>query len=179
MGVHMDLSEEEVLRATEESKMDDPDGAIELLRGFLSLHPKSVRVRLRLAFVYSCDYGEGHAGAERIYRDVLNDDPNNVAALSGLAMLPGYPEVSVTTDERLLMLTKVADLTGETWALSNLAFKAWDDGRKEEAVGAFLRLKAVANSRGEKRLARLAQDSLKAISKGERSRVGQYSWPEI
>lgn len=176
----MDLSEEELLRATAESRWNDPDGAMKLLVGFLSLHPKSVRVRLRLASIYSFEHGEGHVGAERIYRDVLNDDPNNVAALSGLAMLPGFPEVSVTTDERLLLLSKVADLTGETWALLNLASKAWDHGRKEEAVGAFLRLKTVADSRGEKHLARLAQDSIEAVRRGEPSGDRAHcSWPEI
>jgi tetratricopeptide (TPR) repeat protein len=172
-------SEDDVLRAAGELRWQQPDRAIEVLREFLVVNPKSVRARLRLASIYADEYGEDVAGAERLYREVLADDPDNVPALSGLALLQGYPEVSISTDERLRLLSKAADISGDPWAILNLANKAWDLGRREEALEAFTRLLSVAESRGEKHLATMAEEAIHAIRRGEASTAPQYSWPEI
>lgn len=142
------VDEETVMRVTSDWS-EDPESAADLLRSFLASNPRSTRIRLRLAHIYAHDYGEGPVAAEQIYREVLDEDPNNIFVLSNLALLEG-PGVNVSSDESLSFLERAANLSNEAWAIENLANKLWDLGRLKEALSTFKWLERVAAQQGNR-----------------------------
>lgn len=173
------MKENEAIRTAKQLRFDKPEDAIVILTDFLRTHPESVRSMLLLASIYADDYGEGPLGAERLYRSVLELDPDNVIALCGLAKISGQPGSAVRREEGLSVLRRAFDLTGDPILLWNLANKAWDEGRFDDALSAFDQLRAVAGSANKDHLVRLAEESLELIRHGKRPQANFYEWPEV
>lgn len=173
------MDEDWVLKQFEQVWQTRPDEGIRILRDYLRSRPKSVRVRFRLAGLYEAKYGEGVAGAARIYREILAEDAENVACLTALALLQESPGFHLPTDERIDLLAKAARLSGDPVAIRNLAFAAWEFGRPERALEAFEHLKSVATTSGKAHLLRTADTCIAEIRSGSASSsTSVYSIPE-
>lgn len=171
-------SEEDALHLAAEIRWQDPEEAVRVLQGYLRENPTAVRIKLALAHLHSMDaVVEDAAAAERLYREVLAADPDNVGALSGLAFMHGFPGGTVSIEESLQLLTRAAAVSGNLDDIWNLAYKAWENSRYEVAELGFARLLAVANAAGRAGIARLAQDVLVLVRARERPRL--ISWTEF
>lgn len=169
--------EEEVLRITRDWP-DEPDKTIRLLTEFLSTNPQSARVKLRLAAIHGSEYGEDIPGAEHLYREILREDSGNVYALASLALLQGSHGSQVTAEESLRLLSEAADLSGEPWAIHNLANAYWSNRLFEEALSAFEWLLSVARARRLEHSVRIAEKSIGSIQRGEMPTVTAQSVPD-
>lgn len=171
---HIVLAEVEALR-----EGGDVEEAVSFLEDFLEAHPVSLRARLHLAALYADDYGLGVAGAERLYREILQDDPDCVPAMWSLGLLHGHPHSSVTQAEALDLLERAAARTGDPDLLRNLANKAWETGEIERALSAFENLKSMAPESREAYFLAIAEAAIASISRGETPAGLVYTWPEI
>jgi tetratricopeptide (TPR) repeat protein len=160
-------------------RQDYPDEAVTLLEDFLATHPVSLRVRLHLAALYADDYGLGIAGAERLYREILQDYPDCVPAMWSLGLLHGHPHSSVTSAESLELLGRAASLTEDPDLVRNLANKAWEAGEVNQAVAAFQRLKSIAPESRRSYFDAIADDAITKIRRGDRASGLVFTWPEI
>lgn len=175
----MGASDEEVVLHTARSlRWQEPQRAIEILRGFLASNPDARRPMLLLASIYADDYGKGVTGAEELLRRILTTNSKSVSALTGLALLHGRVGAKVDRDESLQLLQRAADLSTDPESRLNLAYKAWDLGRIDQALAAFERLLAIASDQGAAHLAELAKNSINRIRAGMPPRSLHYSWPE-
>jgi hypothetical protein len=170
------MTEDEVIRLCDE--LSPSLEAVRCLEEFLQASPGSIRVKFRLAYLYSCDWGGGPTDALRLYREVLVEDPENVACLTAIGLLPQLPDLHLSAEERIDLLSRAADISGESLALQNLAYEAWDLDRRDKAKEAFERLLAVARARGEKHLVRNAKKALADLRKGRISNTSYYSIPD-
>ena len=172
-------SEDEVMEATTYTFRDDPEAVAFWLEDFLETHPASVRIRLQLGSIYADGWGHGIAGAERVFRDALALDPDNVTVMVRLALLQGHPHSSLTVKETLSLLERAAALSGDPYVLRNYANKAWETGQRDRAVAAFERLKATATDSSARFFTQVAEQSLEAIRRGEKPATPAYWYPDI
>lgn len=169
------LNEESLLKLCIELQ---PSEAIRLLKEFLDAHPGSRRAKLHLAFLHYCGYGDGPPAAASLYREILAEDPEDVACLTGLALMQDSPGFQLSAEERIELLSRAADISGDSEAIMNLAYKAWDLDHPSRALEAFKRLYSVARARRQKHLVRIAKESIADIRKGKHSLKAMYSIPE-
>lgn len=174
-----DRDEDLVLQSAAESREGEPEHAIEVLTNFLRIRPSATRAKLLLASIFADEYGEDVPGAERLYREVLANSPENVPALCGLAMLHNRAGSKVSEEESIRLFTKAVDVSGDTSILSNLAYKLWDVGRLDEAQGAFERMLAAGRAIGKNHIARSAKEAIKDIKQGNRPAFVHYWCPEV
>lgn len=175
-------SEDEVMEATGYTYRDDPESIASIafwLEDFLEMHPASVRIRLQLGSIYADGWDQGIAGAERVFREVLAFDSDNVVAMARLALLQGHPHSSLSVDESLELLQRAVTLSGDPFVLRNYANKAWETGRLEQAIAAFTQLKDTATGSNAEFFARVAEESLEAIRRGEKPASFVYWYPDI
>jgi len=170
--------EERVIAEAKLCRWPEPERAVRLLETFVSEHKQAVRSKLLLASLYSDDYGEGVMGAERLYREVLAANPDNLAGLCGLALLHGRVS-SVDADESLSLLARAASVSTDPEMLLNFANKAWDLRKFEVAAEGFSKLRHVAKEQGKDHLARIADDSLAAVKARRIPANLAYSHPEM
>lgn len=163
-----DGSESAVLKRAADARGRDPEEAIVLLKKLLQANPTAIRPKLLLAAIFADEYGDDVAGAERLYREVRATLPENIPALSGLALLQGRFGSTVSLDESVRLLSLAAEVSGHPDIISDLAYKLWDSGLLEEARQAFTRLQTGAYARGNRLLARDAEKALKLVRRGER-----------
>lgn len=173
----MNCSEQHILGRTENWR-DYPEVAIANLEEFLVTSPLSIRVKLHLASIYVNDYGLGIAGAERLFREILQQDGGNLAAMCGLALLHGHPHSSVTAAESLDLLERAVALSGDPDVIRNLANKAWEMGLEEKALSALESLRAAASGPRSQYFLRVAEESERAIKQGEKPGAFVYYLPE-
>lgn len=173
-----DLPENLVIEEAEAMRTGYPDDAVSSLEDFVEGHPVSLRARLHLAALYADDYGLGIAGAERLYREILQDYPVCVPAMWNLGLLHGHPHSSVTKEESLELLEKAASLTGDPDVVRNLATKAWEVGEIDRALKTFDRLKLVAPESRRPYFIAVADEAIARIRDGERPSNPVYTWPE-
>lgn len=172
-------SEDEVMERTGYTYRDDPEGIAFWLEDFLEMHPMSVRIRLQLGSIYADGWGEGFAGAERVFKDALALDPDNVTVMVRLALLQGHPHSSLTAEESLALLERAVALSRDPYILRNYATKAWETGYLDRAAAAFTQLKGVADGPQAQFFNRVAEQSLHAIARGERPSNPVYWYPDI
>jgi hypothetical protein len=172
-------SEDEVMEATGYTYRDDPEAIAFWLEDYLETHPASVRIRLQLGSIYADGWGQGVAGAERVFKDALALDPGNLTAMVRLALLQGHPHSSLSVEESLGLLDRAVTLSGDPHILRNYANKAWEGGQIDRAVAAFERLKAIATGSSAPFFARVAEQSLDAIRRGEHPNDFVYWYPDI
>ena len=170
--------EDRVIAHAASIRWSDPDEAVHTLEMFVSEHKDTVRARLLLASLYSNEYGEGVLGSERIYREVLDKHPDNVASLCGLALLHGHG-ANVEADESLRLLARTTELSDDPEMVLNLANKAWDLGKFEKAAEAFEKLRKIAAMRGKSHLTRIANEGLREVRNRKPPKHLAYSCPEM
>jgi hypothetical protein len=170
--------EDKVIIEARSQRWSEPERAVRLLEEFVLEWKQAVRSRLLLASLYADDYGEGVAGAERMYREVLASNPDNLAGLCGLALLHGRSR-GVSSDESLSLLAKAASISKDPEMLLNFANKAWDLRRFDVAAEGFDKLRQVAKEHGKDHLANVAMESLKEVRARRTPANVSYSHPEI
>jgi hypothetical protein len=170
--------ESEIMSEAQSYRWSDPDQSIQILERFVSESKHARRAKLLLASLYADDYGEGVLGAEKIYREVLSLDPDNIAGLCGLALLHGRGS-SVGPDESLDLLARAATISNDPEFLLNFANKAWDLKKFELAAREFERLHRIARESGRDHLARIAAESLREVKARRMATNISYSQPEI
>lgn len=156
-----------------------PESAAAQLEWFLETHPASVRARLHLGALYADDYGDGVAGAEKVFREVLAFDPDNVVAIVRLALLQGHPHSSLTVDESLELLERAATVSRDPYVLRNYAHKAWETGQLDRATAALTQLKQTVTGPSAAFFTRVADEALEAIRRGEKPSTSAYWYPDI
>jgi len=174
-----DYPEDYVVQVAHETRGEDPDVAIGWLADYLEAHPTSVRARLLLGAFFADDYGDGVAGAEKVFREVLAFDPDNVVAMVRLALLQGHPHSSLTVDESLELLERAATSSKDPYILRNYAHKAWETGQLERAAAAFVQLRETATGPSAAFFNRVADEALEAIHRGEEPSTSAYWYPDI
>lgn len=175
----MTSNENAVIEKAQELRWSDRVGdAISLLREFVMGEPRGLKAKLLLASLYADGYAGGVLEAERLFRDVIEEDPTNVAALSGLALLEGKGS-SVSVDESLKLLETVVEFSHEPDALLNLGFKAWSAGRAEEAMIAFSRLLSGPEAQPASFAYKIAKKAVKSIREGKQPSSFTFAYPEI
>jgi lipopolysaccharide biosynthesis regulator YciM len=170
--------EEDVIAYAESIRWSDPDKAVRTLEAFVKEHWDATRAHLLLASLYSNEYGEGVLGAERIYREVLDKDPDNLAGLCGLALLHGHG-ANVEADESLRLLARTTELSDDPEMVLNLANKAWDLGKFEMAAQTFEKLRQIAKERRKRHLVRIAKAALIEVRNRKPPEHLAYSCPEM
>ncbi|MDZ7272204.1 MAG: hypothetical protein ONB17_11360 [candidate division KSB1 bacterium] len=110
--------EDEVIAEARARRWLEPERAVRLLGMFVSRRNEAIRARFLLASLYADDYGEGVAGTERIYREVLASNPDNPSGLCGLALLHGRSP-GVSSDESLSLLARAATISKDPEMLQN------------------------------------------------------------
>ncbi len=173
-----DLPEARIIEEAESLRQDYPEEAVGILEDFVEGNPVSLRGRLHLAALYANDYGLGIAGAERLYREILQDYPDCAPAMWSLGLLQGHPHSGITKEESLELLEKAASMTGDPDVVRNLATKAWEVGETDQALKAFGWLKVVAPESRKPYFTTIADDAVARILAGERLSRPVYTWPE-
>ncbi len=171
-----DLSEERVIEITEGNRYEYPDSAVYCLEEYIAANPVALRARLCLASLYADEHGLGAAGAERLLREILQDYPGTLSAMTGLALLQGHPHSNVTADESVELLHRVALRSKDPNDARNYANKAWDVARFEEAVTAFEWLMSLATGARAAYFRKIAVRSIDAIRSGRRPTSFIYVW---
>ena len=167
------------MEVAHETRREYPDVAIGWLADYLEAHPTSVRARLLLGAFFADDYGDGVAGAEKVFREVLAFDPDNVVAMVRLALLQGHPHSSLTVDESLELLERAATVSRDPYVLRNYAHKAWETGRLDRATAALTHLKQTVTGPSAAFFNRVADEALEGIRRGEKPSTSAYWYPDI
>lgn len=122
------------------------------LKEFLTQKPSSIALRMYLADLH--DYQEDYPTAEKLYLEVLENDPENVLALNNLAWLLAFKKDAGPTG--LNAVNRAMGLVGETAELLDTrAVIYMMMGQSREAVNDLLR--AVAENRTASRCYHLFQ----------------------
>jgi hypothetical protein len=176
-----ELTEDELMEnlTFDASTAEDASSVVYALEGFLEAHPASIRAMLKLGSLCALGYGDGVAGAERIFKDILALEPRNTTAMVWLALLQGHPHSSLSADESLDLLRHAVVLSEDPFILRDYANKAWETGRLEQAVAAFTQLKEAPVGPNRDFFSKVAEASMEAIQRGERPATFVYWYPDV
>ena len=150
----------------------DPAGAFSLAKQNLEQHPESVEALLILADLKFMGVGDSRESARPLFEKVLRVDPDNVSALTGMALMPG-----LAVEESIVLLKRVTTIRGNALTYMNLGYKQWESGRYSEALGTFERVLDIARGERNQELVSSVRSAIGRIRKRQTPINYSYAVP--
>jgi len=136
----------------------DPEGALILAKENAEEHANSTEALLILADLYFVGLGPGRESARPLYEKVLDLDPSNPTALTGLALMPG-----LDVEESIQLLERVTTIVEKPLTLLNLGYKQWEYARYSMAIETFKKVLYLAQEERNRDLSSSVEEAIKRI----------------